>query len=107
MSFLGEAYGLSNTSNAEIRLVFYLVALLDPSSFCAKTYAPRAAAWVVGNEDGAQHGVVKGRMKFCRPIFRAVHAVDRDLAVTTFFEHKPAFHPIARNMIEKVLSLSC
>jgi hypothetical protein len=48
---------------------------------------------------------VKGRIKFCRPIFRAVSKVDYKLAVDTFGKSKQAFHPIARKLIEKVNGL--
>jgi len=103
IDFIGEVYGLSNTANAEIRLRFYEVALLDPVSPAASVYAELAAAWVVGKD--VERGVIKGRMKFCRPVFRAVHAVDRELAISTYVENKLSFHPIARNLIEKVSSL--
>jgi leukotriene-A4 hydrolase len=75
------------------------VALTDPSSTAAKCFAPEAANWVVG-DDGT--GVVKGRMKFCRPIFKAVYKVDQKLSVAAFSKAKEAFHPIARKLIEKV-----
>lgn len=71
----------------------------DPSSVAAKSYAPEAAKWVVG-DDGT--GVLKGRMKFCRPIFKAVREVDEELAVAVFLQFKDNFHPIARERIEKV-----
>ena len=100
VDFIGDVYGLSNTSNAEIRLRFYEVALLDPVSPAASIYAERAAAWVVGKD--VEGGVVKGRMKFCRPVFRAVHGVNPELAIRTYLENKLSFHPIARKMIEKV-----
>ena len=58
-----------------------------------------AANWVVG-KDGS--GVIKGQMKFCRPVFRAVRKVDADLAKQVFEPSKYAFHPIARKMIENV-----
>lgn len=96
---LGSVYALSHTPNVEIRLRFYQVALRSPTSSAARTYAPDAALWIVG-ADGT--GVVKGRMKFCRPVFRAVGAVDRGLAVGTYEAHREAFHPIARSLIEKV-----
>jgi hypothetical protein len=66
---LSSLYHFSKSSNAEIRLRFYEVALIDPLTPAAKLFASEAAKWVVG-EDGT--GVVKGRMKFCRPIFRYV-----------------------------------
>jgi len=84
--------------NAEIRFRFYEVALSDPSSTAAKTLAIDAAKWVIG-DDGT--GVVKGRMKFCRPVFRGVWRVDKDLAVSSWEKAKTGFHPIARKLIEK------
>ena len=96
---LGQLYHLSTSPNAEIRLRFYEVALADPSLAAAKSFAIEAAKWVVG-DDGT--GVVKGRMKFCRPTFKAIHKVDATLSVVTFSKSKDAFHPIARKLIEKV-----
>ncbi|KIM81710.1 hypothetical protein PILCRDRAFT_821059 [Piloderma croceum F 1598] len=103
VSHLGKLYQLSDSSNAEIRLRFYGVALADPSSPAAKSFAIDAANWVVG-DDGT--GVVKGRMKFCRPVFRAVHRVDQKLSVAVFSKSKDAFHPIARKLIEKDLGIN-
>jgi len=100
---LGRLYGLDSTPNAEIRLRFYEVALADPQSSAAKTLAVEAAKWVIG-DDGS--GVIKGRMKFCRPVFRAVSKVDRDLAVTNWEKGKTGFHPIARKLIEKDIGLA-
>lgn len=95
---LGDLYGLVNSPNAELRLRFYQVALLDPKSAKSEQYATAALGWVVGEEDG----MVKGRMKFCRPIFRAVFAVDNAMAQDKYQEHKSSFHPIARDLIEQV-----
>jgi leukotriene-A4 hydrolase len=100
ISHLGSLYRLSTTPNAEIRLRFYNVALADSSSASAQSFAPEAAKWVVGKDES---GVVKGRMKFCRPVFRAVHRVNKELAFATYEKSKEAFHPIARKLIEKVL----
>ncbi|EIW86245.1 hypothetical protein CONPUDRAFT_94541 [Coniophora puteana RWD-64-598 SS2] len=105
---LGELYGLSTTLNAENRLVFYQVALLGASS-TAQTQQPSAYAqqtarhaldWIVGKENG----VLVGRMKFCRPIFRRAKAVDPALAREVFDRHKEQFHPIARDLISKDLA---
>jgi leukotriene-A4 hydrolase len=113
---LGELYGLDKTGNIELRFRFYQLALGDAKSDAAREFAPIAVNWVAGT-DGS--GVVKGRcpplrvircvlsisagrMKFCRPIFRAVHAVNPDLAREVFSKSKEAFHPIARRLIEKV-----
>lgn len=99
ITHLGELYGFLTTPNAELRWRFYEVALLDPTSSAAQSYAGPAARWVTGT-DGT--GVIRGRMKFCRPTFRAVARADRPLAVEIFTANKDAFHPIARRLIEKV-----
>jgi len=96
---LGDLYKLKKTFNAEIRFRFYKVALSDPSSTAAKTFAIDAVRWVIGDDET---GVVKGRMKFCRPVFRNVWSVDKDLAVRNWEKAKTNFHPIARKLIEKV-----
>lgn len=100
LEHLAEVYHFSSTNNAEIRLRFYSLVLKDPEAPIAQTWAIEAAKWVVG-EDGS--GVIKGRMKFCRPILKAVSQVDINLARTMFQKKKYAFHPIARKLIEKVL----
>ncbi|KDQ30245.1 hypothetical protein PLEOSDRAFT_154934 [Pleurotus ostreatus PC15] len=105
LKHLAVLYDLSETTNAEIRLRFYEVVLSDGDgeSSAATHFAPEAAKWVVG-DDGT--GVIKGRMKFCRPVFKAVAKVDKKLAVKTFDGSKTAFHPIARKLIEKDLGLA-
>jgi leukotriene-A4 hydrolase len=100
--YLGKLYHLSQSTNAEHRLRFYEIAMADHLSRAAKLFAPEAARWVVG-DDGTG---LKGRMKFCRPIFKAVHKVDRELSVAVFSQSKSAFHPIARKLIEKVSDVS-
>lgn len=96
-------YALNASTNAEIRSRFYEIALSDPSSAAARTFAKEAAKWVVG-DDGT--GVIKGRMKFCRPTFRAISKVDMALAVETFKPNRGAFHPIAVKLIEKDLGIA-
>ncbi|RPD59483.1 zincin, partial [Lentinus tigrinus ALCF2SS1-6] len=96
---LGQVYAFDSTPNAELRWRFYEVALLDPASPAAKEFAPDAAKWVTGT-DGS--GILRGRMKFCRPTFRAIARANRPLALEVFAANKEAFHPIARRLIEKV-----
>lgn len=98
--FLGDLYAVRTTTNAEIRFRYYELALLDASQGETKIMAQEAAKWVVG-ADGTN--IVKGRMKFCRPVFRAVNAADPSIAKSTFEQYKTAFHPIARRLIEKVI----
>ncbi|KAH7881499.1 peptidase family M1-domain-containing protein [Lentinula edodes] len=94
---LASLYKVSSTHNAEIRLRFYQFSLVDPSSPAAQKYAAEAADWVIGGGSG----MVVGRMKFCRDVFRAVFKVNKDLAVNAFQKEKNSFHPIARKLIEK------
>ena len=98
---MGKLYGISSTPNVEIRQRFFELALKDPKSDAAHIFAKEAAEWVVGH-DGTN--IVKGRMKFCRPVFQDAKNVDREMAVRAFREYKGAFHPIAAKMIEKVCS---
>ncbi|KAJ6569389.1 peptidase family M1-domain-containing protein [Mycena capillaripes] len=102
ITHLGTLYGLSSTPNAEIRLRFYVLALSPPSSEAAAHFVAEAGKWVVG-DDGT--GVIKGRMKFCRPIFKAVFKVDEKLALGIWAKNKEEFHPIARTLIDKDLGL--
>ncbi|KAA1468302.1 Metalloprotease [Dentipellis sp. KUC8613] len=101
IAHLGSLYHLSTSANAEIRMRFYDIALQDSQSLAAKSFAEDAMKWVVG-EDGT--GVLKGRMKFCRTVFRAVDKVDHTLARRYFAKSRDAFHPIARKLIDKDLA---
>ena len=44
-----------------------------------------------------------GRMKFVRPLYRGLMKQDLDLARATFDKNKNFYHPICRQMVEKVL----
>ena len=95
---LGDIYKFKRTFNAELRFRFYVVAFSDPSSTAAKALVTDAAKWLIWDDE---IGVVKGRMKFCRPVFRDVWRVDKDLAVRSWEKAKKNFHPIARKLIER------
>ncbi|RSH81372.1 hypothetical protein EHS25_006904 [Saitozyma podzolica] len=71
-------------------LRFYRVALKS-----GKEYAEDAAEWVTN----------KGRMKFCRPIYRLLNQQTPELARKTFLKHAAFYHPIARKMIAKDLGV--
>ncbi|KAF8508488.1 hypothetical protein JB92DRAFT_2732664 [Gautieria morchelliformis] len=91
---LTSLYLFNMSTNCDLRLRWYSLAL---STDAASDFAPDAAAWLVDRETG-----LKGRMKFCRPIFQAVHKVNPELAIETFTAHASEFHPIARRLIEIV-----
>ncbi|CAG7847845.1 Leukotriene A-4 hydrolase homolog Short=LTA-4 hydrolase; AltName: Full=Leukotriene A(4) hydrolase [Serendipita indica DSM 11827] len=94
---LASIYGFNDSKNAEVGLRWFEVALVSPA---AKDFAQSAANWVVDPSS------LKGRMKFCRPIFRLLYQVDQGLAVKTFEANQTSFHPIARKMIAKDLNIS-
>ncbi|KAK8854951.1 leukotriene A-4 hydrolase/aminopeptidase [Kwoniella newhampshirensis] len=90
VAVLGDVYGFAKTGSAEIRLRFYELALKS-----GPEYAEDAAGWVIS----------RGRMKFCRPIFRLLNQQTPELARKTFREHAAFYHPIARKMIAKDLDM--
>jgi len=92
---MADTYGFTTTNNAEVGLRWYELALSSPA---ASDFAPVAAKWIINP--------LKGRMKFCRPVFRLVNKVDHKLAQETFKANKTSFHPIARKLIEKDLGLA-
>ncbi len=49
-----------------------------------------------------------GRMKYLRPLYTAlaVEPMTRERAVSQFAKHREAYHPIARQMVERVLAAS-
>jgi leukotriene-A4 hydrolase len=99
---LGKIYQLSESPNAELRLRYYQLAFQDSSSICAKQLVDAAIKWVIG-EDGS--GVIKGRMKFCRPILQACSKVERQLVLNNWKKAKSLFHPIAQKLVDKVRSI--
>ncbi|KAI0809133.1 peptidase family M1-domain-containing protein [Irpex lacteus] len=102
VSHLGTLYHVSTTPNVELRYRFYELALREPSSEAARHFVAEANKWVVG-EDGT--GIIKGRMKFCRPILRATFAVDKDATIEIYKRNRSAFHPIAQKTLDKDLGL--
>lgn len=117
LSLLARLYGLSTTTNSEIRLRFYLIVLAASDTECAQAWGKEAADWVVGIEKssdiagGAEHkggsGAVgvKGRMKFCRPVFKAIAQADAEYAKAVWKGHRVYFHPIAIRLIDRVGNL--
>src|SRR3954464_10614794 len=90
---LTDLYHFNESKNAEVGLRWFNLALISPAG---ADFAQSAANWIV-DPNG-----LKGRMKFCRPIFRVLNRVNPKLAIKTFEENKNAFHPIARKLIAKV-----
>lgn len=89
---LGAAYRLHESKNVELLSAYYLIALGSKDS---QEYG--GAAELLGKV---------GRMKFVRPLYRALNKVDRALALRTFEKHRNFYHPICLGMVEKDLGLA-
>ena len=88
---LGTVYDIITTKNIELKSAYYLIALNadDPTCFYG-------TADLLGRV---------GRMKFVRPLFRALNKVNRPLALETFVKNQDFYHPICRGMVEKDLAI--
>ena len=88
---LGKVYDLIGSRNVELLSAYYLIALKseDKTSYYV-------TAELLGKV---------GRMKYVRPLFRALNKVDRNLALETFAKNRDFYHPIARGMVEKDLKI--
>ncbi|KAF8308712.1 zincin, partial [Clavulina sp. PMI_390] len=104
LELLSNLYSLHTTPNIELRHRFYMLVL------AAKPSAPDggAARWVYdAGQWVADPKMIKGRMKFCRPIFRSMGKVgDGEYAKRVWRENQVYFHPIARRLIDKDLGLA-
>ena len=89
---LGKVYGLADSQNIELKTAYYLIALRSQD-----TASYQGVADLLGSV---------GRMKFVRPLYRALNKVDHDLAVSTFKKNRDFYHPICRGMVEKDLGVA-
>ena len=85
---LGEVYGLLRTANLEV-LTRYLGVALQCG---VRGRALERTTQVLGQT---------GRMKFVRPLYKRLHAVDAELAAKTFERNRDFYHPICRQMVER------
>jgi leukotriene-A4 hydrolase len=89
IELMGKVYGYDKSENVELVSRYFGIGL---KAKVKSVYEPTSKLL----------GLV-GRMKFVRPLFRALNDVDRELAVKTFEDNKNFYHPICRAMIEKDL----
>merc|ERR1712039_728552 len=87
---MSDCYGFL-TANCEIAFRFIRLAL--------------GAKW-----DGAKDAAVdlatrQGRMKFTRPMYRALKEYDIALAKETFSKHRNSYHPICMKMVSRDLGV--
>lgn len=86
---MGTAYGLNKTSNVEVSSRHLRLSLAAND-----TDACQPTATLLG---------AVGRMKFVRPLYRALKAVDAGLAKETFQKNEAFYHPICAEMVRRDL----
>ncbi|KAF1730406.1 Leukotriene A-4 hydrolase [Beauveria bassiana] len=88
---MGAVYDFISSENVEVLAAYYRIALAANDPTCVY-----GVAELLGRV---------GRMKFVRPLFRALNEADRDLALKTFAKNRDFYHPICRGMVEKDLKI--
>lgn len=93
LSALDAAYGFARTKNAEVRFRWDSLCIAAEM----ESIVPDVVAFITE----------QGRMKFVRPLYRALRdsSVGRAAAYATFDAHKDALHPICRKMVARDLGL--
>jgi len=86
---MGEVYGFVDRENVEVANLFLQVGLKAQDESAIEPTTSLLAKI--------------GRMKFVRPLYRALEKVNRSVAVETFEKNKDFYHPICRVMVEKDL----
>ena len=86
---LSSTYGFLKSSNVEVVARYFQVGLKAKDE---SVYTPTTE--LLGNV---------GRMKFVRPLYNALNAVDPALALKTYQKNKDFYHPICRGLVEKDL----
>ncbi|KAF9586325.1 Leukotriene A-4 hydrolase [Lunasporangiospora selenospora] len=94
LDLMDELYQLTTVRNSEIRFRWHMV--------CLKADYEKIYPEVV------EFAQTMGRMKFCRPLFRALYHAKNgaQLARDSFLAKRSFYHPIAAAMIAKDLGLS-
>lgn len=87
LNYFGEFYKLDYSTNAEIKFRWLMICLLSGER----------------KEEAAAMASSVGRMKFTRPLYRALMKVDLDFAVKIFTENEDFYHPICRKMVKSDL----
>ena len=93
MKRLDDAYGLSASQNAEVKFLWQLLGL--------------RASWVPIFDQVTRFITEQGRMKFVRPLYRALFKCEAagTLAVDTFKKYRSMYHNIASTMVAKDLGV--
>ena len=95
MKEIDAAYELTKSKNAEIRFRWYLLSI--------------KCSYQAVSEKLVKFLREQGRMKYVRPLYRAMYANEgsfRELAVNTFKESRTSYHPVVAKMLAKDLHIS-
>ena len=84
---MNDLYGLANSQNSEILFRYCELAIAAEDT----TILPVVIRFITS----------QGRMKFVRPLYKALFrsTMGKDIAVSTFLDHRDFYHPIATKMI--------
>ena len=96
---MDSAYRLLESGNSELHFRFLMLAL------AAGEDGADAAFFAIVKEKAVGMATSQGRMKFTRPLFKALFQVDKSLAQQTFTANAASYHPICRKMVAKDLEL--
>jgi len=87
---MADAYKML-TANCELRFRFLRLSL--------------GAKWAGAKDTAVDLAVSQGRMKFTRPMYRALKTFDTSLARETFLKHRSCYHPICAKMVARDLEV--
>jgi len=63
------------------------------------------AKWTGAEESAVEFATMQGRMKFTRPIYKALKAYDPKLARETFLKNRSIYHPVCAKMVAQDLEV--
>ncbi|EER36472.1 leukotriene A4 hydrolase [Histoplasma capsulatum H143] len=86
---MGDKYGLAKSENAEVLNMYFQVGLKAGD----KSVIEPTAAFLSSI----------GRMKYVRPLYRALEKLDRNIAIEVFEKNQGFYHPICRGLVQKDL----
>ncbi|KAK2771108.1 hypothetical protein FQN53_005210 [Emmonsiellopsis sp. PD_33] len=86
---MGDTYSLAKSENVEVSNLYIQVALKAGDKSIIETATTLVAS--------------VGRMKYVRPLYRAIEKFDRAIALETFEKNKNFYHPICRGLVQKDL----
>lgn len=93
VTLMKDAYKMHETHNSEVLHRFCMISVAAGDA----TIIPVVVRFIT----------TQGRMKFVRPLYRALFASNmaKDIAVKTFLKHRDFYHPVCAKMLAKDLEV--